>query len=79
MPQRRAGHSIKTAHTAEQQRPDVLRRRRAWFDGQIDLDPLNLIFIDGTAASTKMARLRGRGLRGERGAAVPHSHWKTPI
>ncbi|TJV15679.1 MAG: IS630 family transposase [Mesorhizobium sp.] len=68
----------KTAHAAEQQRPDVLRRRRTWFDGQLDLDPERLIFIDETAASTKMARLRGRSLRGERcRAAVPHGHWKT--
>jgi transposase len=37
-----------------------------------------LIFIDETAASTKMARLRGRSLRGERcRAAVPDGHWKT--
>ncbi len=56
----------KTAHAAEQQRPNVLRRRRTWFDGQLDLDPERLIFIDETAASTKMARLRGRSLRGER-------------
>lgn len=56
----------KTAHAAEQQRPNVLRRRRTWFDGQLDLDPEGLIFINETAASTKMARLRGRSLRGER-------------
>ncbi|PWJ86867.1 transposase [Mesorhizobium loti] len=56
----------KTAHAAEQQRPNVLRRCRTWFDGQIDLDPERLIFINETAASTKMARLRGRSLRGER-------------
>ncbi len=56
----------KTAHAAEQQRPNVLRRRRSWFDGQLDLDPERLIFIDETAASIKMARLRGRSLRGER-------------
>lgn len=37
-----------------------------------------MIFIDETAASTKMARLRGRARRGERcRAAVPHGHWKT--
>ncbi|RWF78058.1 MAG: hypothetical protein EOQ36_33880, partial [Mesorhizobium sp.] len=77
---RPARHHVqkKTAHAAEQQRPDVLRRRRTWFDGQLDLDPERLIFIDETAASTKMARLRGRSLRGERcRAAVPHGHWKT--
>ena len=53
-------------------------RRRAWFDGQLDLDPSRLIFIDETSASTKMARLRGRAKKGERcRASVPHGHWKT--
>lgn len=36
------------------------------------------MFIDETGLSTKMARLRGRALRGERcRASVPHGHWKT--
>lgn len=62
----------------EQDRPDVLKRRRAWFDEQLDLDPQKLIFIDETGLSTKMARLRGRAIRGERcRAGVPHGHWKT--
>ena len=62
----------------EQDRPDVLKRRLAWFDGQLDLDPAKLIFIDETGLSTKMARLRGRARRGERcRAGVPHGHWKT--
>ena len=77
---KKARHHLqkKTAHAAEQQRPDVLRRRRAWFDSQLDLDPAKLIFIDETGASTKMARLRGRAKRGERCvAAIPHGHWKT--
>ena len=52
--------------------------RQAWFEGQLDLDPRRLVFIDETGASTKMARLRGRAPRGERcRAAVPHGHWKT--
>ncbi|MDK4718922.1 MULTISPECIES: IS630 family transposase [Rhizobium] len=68
----------KTAHALEQDRSDVLKRRRVWFDGQLDLDPERLIFIDETGLSTKMARLRGRALRGERcRAGVPHGHWKT--
>lgn len=55
-----------------------MKRRRAWFDGQPDLDPARLVFIDETGLSTKMARLRGRALRGERcRAGVPHGHWKT--
>ena len=56
----------------------MARRRQAWFDGQPELDPGRLIFIDESGASTKMARLRGRARRGERcRAAVPHGHWKT--
>lgn len=52
--------------------------REAWLDGQLDLDPERLVFIDETGASTKMARLRGRAKRGERCvAAIPHGHWKT--
>lgn len=36
------------------------------------------MFIDETSASTKMARLRGRALRGHRcRAPIPHGHWKT--
>jgi transposase len=56
----------------------VKAAREAWFDGQPDLDPAKLVFIDETGASTKMARLRGRARRGERcRAAMPHGHWKT--
>ena len=56
----------------------MLVRREAWFEGQPDLDPTRLVFIDETGASTKMARMRGRAPRGERlRAGVPHGHWKT--
>ncbi len=52
--------------------------RWLWFEGQLDLDPDRLVFIDETGATTKMARLRGRAPRGERcRASVPHGHWKT--
>jgi len=52
--------------------------RQLWFDGQLDLEPEKLVFIDETGASTKMARLRGRAPRGERcRAGVPLGHWKT--
>ena len=68
----------KTAHAAEQERPDVALKRLSWLEGQPTLDPNKLIFIDETGASTKMARLRGRAKKGERcRAAVPHGHWKT--
>lgn len=62
----------------EQERADVLKRRRDWFESQPDLDPAKLVFIDESGLSTKMARLRGRSPRGERcRAGVPHGHWKT--
>ena len=68
----------KTAHAAEQERRDVKAAREIWFEGQLDLDPEKLVFIDETGATTKMARLRGRATRGERcKAAIPHGHWKT--
>ncbi|MFW8642875.1 IS630 family transposase [Rhizobium beringeri] len=66
------------AHALEQERDDLLSRRQEWFDGQLDLDPAKLVFIDETGLSTKMARLRGRSLCGQRcRSAVPHGHWKT--
>ncbi len=55
-----------------------MKQRRDWFDAQLDLDPAKLVFIDETGLNTKMARLRGRSLMGERcRAAIPHGHWKT--
>ena len=55
-----------------------MRRRRAWFEAQPDLEPERLVFIDETGASTKMARRYGRAPRGQRcQAPVPHGHWKT--
>ncbi|MBI1291889.1 IS630 family transposase [bacterium] len=77
---RRQGFTYKkkTAHALEQERHDVLRKRQAWFEAQLDLDPAKLVFIDETDLSTKMARLRGRAPRGERcRAGIPHGHWKT--
>jgi transposase len=68
----------KTAHAAEQERPDILKRREAWFNGPLDLDPDRLVFIDETWASTNMARLRGRAPMGKRlRAGIPYGHWKT--
>ena len=42
------------------------------------LDPARLVFLDETAATTKMVRLRGRCRRGGRLIGhAPHGHWKT--
>jgi len=56
----------------------VLRQRWAWFEGQIDLDPDRLVFVDESWASTNMTRRYGRCPRGERlRMSVPHGHYKT--
>ena len=48
------------------------------FDGQLDLDPLKLVFVDETAATTDMARRYGRRRRGRRlRCGVPHGHYKA--
>lgn len=54
--------------------------RQDWFEGQPNLDPDRLVFLDETATNTKMARLRGRSPRGERlRSPVPHGHVWTPL
>lgn len=68
----------KTGHAVEQDRPDVLKRRRAWFDAQPDLDPERLVFVDETWTATNMARSHGRCPRGARlRMGLPHGHRKT--
>ena len=68
----------KTGHAIEQDRPDVLRQRQAWFDGQFDLEPERLVFIDETWTATNMTRSHGRCAKGERlRMGFPHGHRKT--
>src|SRR4029453_13876543 len=70
--------SKKSLRAAEQDRPDVARARRCWKRRQAMLNSTRLVFIDETAANTKMVRLSGRCPRGERlVGCVPQGHWKT--
>lgn len=56
----------------------MARARRRWIRRQGFLDSTALVFLDETATSTNMVRLRGRCPRGERLIGrVPHGHWKT--
>src|SRR4030095_11382971 len=67
----------KSPHAAEQNRPDVLAEREDWFEGQLDLDPEKLVFVDESFATTNMARRNGRAPRGVRlRAPIPHGHRK---
>jgi transposase len=75
---RRIEFQKKTVRAAEQQRPDVARRRLSWKKYQGRLDPERLVFIDETWTKTNMAPIRGWGPAGRRLIArVPHGHWKT--
>jgi len=65
----------------EQGRLDVKKARDEWKTGR---QPLmrrqlhKLVFIDETSTNTKMTRLQGRCLKGERlKATAPFGHWKT--
>lgn len=50
--QRRKITLKKTAHAAEQRRRDINAAREEWFEGQIDLDPERLVFIDESVLQT---------------------------
>ena len=67
----------KNLRAAEQERADIARARRRWMRDQRMFEPARLVFIDETATSTNMVRVRGRCPRGMRLIGhVPHGHWK---
>jgi transposase len=70
--------SKKSLQAAERERADVARARRRWIREQGMLDTTRLVFIDETAVSTNMVRLRGRAPRGVRLIGhVPLGEWET--
>jgi hypothetical protein len=65
------------AHAIEQFRPDVLKNREHWLEGQRDLNPIDLILIDETRTTTKKGRTHRRCRWGERPfVGFPHVHRK---
>jgi len=63
---------------AEQDRPDIARKRRRWKAHQARIAASRLVFLDETWVKTNMAPLRGWGPRGQRlPAKVPYGHWQT--
>src|SRR3546814_10647076 len=77
----RASEIKKQLLASECGRDDVCEARRRW---RLDRQPRmreqthRLVFIDETATTTKMTRLRGRALHGQRlKARAPFGHWKT--
>ena len=71
-------YAKKTGHAIEQDRRDILKQGRDWFEGQIDLEPDRLVFIDETWTATNMTRSHGRCPKGEHlRMGFPHGHRKT--
>ena len=64
--QARAAPQKKSLKAAEQDRPDVARRRRRWQLWQRFMDASAFVFLDETGAATNMTRLSGWGPKGER-------------
>ena len=72
----RGGPSIKSLRAAEQDRPDVVAKRRRWCGWQGFMDPCRFVFLDETSVTTNMTRRYGRCPASERLVApVPHGHW----
>jgi transposase len=68
----------KSLRAAEQDRPDVARRRERWKARQATIDPRRLVFIDETWAKTNMTRTHGRCAKGERLIAkAPFGKWRA--
>ena len=77
----RATASKKTLRASEQERSDVRQAREHWRtkrQPRMRQEPHRLVFLDETGTSTKMTRLRGRCLEGQRlYAKAPFGHWLT--
>src|ERR1035441_6414567 len=76
---RRLGWKLKkTLVAAEQERPDVAEKRARWHKELAAEPTARLVFVDESGANTKMTRLRGRALGGQRLLAhIPHGHYQT--
>lgn len=68
----------KSSRAAEQDRPDVARRRKDWRECQETVDPERLVFLDETSIKTDLTRLRGWANSNERLVeAIPGGDWET--
>ena len=66
---------------AERARADIRAARDTWIQRRqtkMRDEPHRLVFVDETAVTTKLTRLRGRSRRGTRlPGAAPFGHWKA--
>ena len=68
----------KSSRAAEQDRPDVARKRRDWHESQESINAERLIFLDETGIKTDFTRLRGWADSSQRLVeAIPGGDWET--
>lgn len=68
----------KSARATEQDRADVVVKRKDWHESQETVDPERLVFLDEMGLKTDLTRLRGWAESGERLIeAVPGGKWQT--
>ena len=68
----------KTLRASEQERPDVIARRRRWRVWQRHMSSASFVFLDETGATTAMLSRYGWGPRSERLVdTAPQGHWRT--
>jgi transposase len=71
----------KSLLASEQDRPDIVKAWAEWINGRQPImreQQARLIFLDETSTNTKMTRLRGRFLKGQRlHCKAPFGHWCT--
>ncbi len=73
-----AGGLKKTLAAAERDRPDVAARRAGWPEQWAAEPVAALVFVDESGANTRMTRLRGRALGGQRlRARVPYGSYQA--
>ncbi len=63
---------------AEQRRPDVAQQRAQWHESLAAVSSTQLVFVDESGANTKLTRLYGRSLVGQRLIGCqPQGHYQT--
>ena len=67
----------KSLHAAEQDRPEVQKKRRAFQRKVKPIEPERLVFVDETGVTTAMTPAYGRAPRGERVVASAPASWES--
>jgi transposase len=67
----------KTKHAAEQDRPDVQKKREVFREEIATIEPGRLVFVDETGVTTAMTPTHGRAPRGERVVDSAPASWES--